>query len=264
MSRVTMLASRNYQVFRLLLIRDLKETYANTTLGFIWALVLPLMVLAIYAFVFTKVLQVRLPGAVGAGFVAYLAIALWPWTALSEGLVRAASSLTDAAGLIGKVKIPLQVVVLSKITAVFLLALVGYVLVLLVLAATGTPISLLGLPVAMMLLLMVFLLTVALGMTAAVTQVFFPDLRHALPAFIMLGFFLTPILYSIEMVPERYRVVYQLNPLAYLFERLREVLLTDRWQPTVHDALAGIAVIALVALALAYFNRLRPVVEEYL
>ncbi|MFK7955826.1 MAG: ABC transporter permease [Lysobacterales bacterium] len=255
---------RDYQVFRLLLIRDLKETYANTTLGFVWALLLPLAVLAIYAFVFTRVLQVRLPDAVGAGFVAYLAVALWPWTAFADGLMRATSSIVDAANLIGKVQMPLYVVVLSKLTAVFLLAMLGYVLVLLVLALTGTPVSLLGLPVAIGTVLLIFLFTASLGLIAAITQVYFPDLRHALPAFIMLGFFLTPILYSIQMVPDRFQVIYRFNPLAYLFERLREVLLTDRWQPVAGDGIALIGVVLLLILALKYFQRLRPRVEEYL
>ncbi len=257
-------ASRDFQVFRLLLTRDLKETYVNTALGFVWALVLPLAILAIYAFVFTRVLQVRFPDAIGAGFVAYLAIALWPWTAFADGLMRATSSLTDAARLIGKVQLPLHVVVLSKLTAVFLLTMLGYGLVLLVLSLTGTPVSLPGIPVALVLLGMVFLLAASLGLIFSVTQVFFPDLRHALPALIMLGFFLTPILYSVDMVPDRFRGVYQLNPLAYLFERLREVLLTDDWQLVIGDGLVALALLALLAIAVSYFNRLRPRVEEFL
>lgn len=259
-----MQASRDFQVFRLLLTRDLKETYVNTALGFIWALVLPLAVLAIYAFVFTRVLQVRFPDAIGTGFVAYLAIALWPWTAFADGLMRATNSLTDAAKLIGKVQIPLHVVVLSKLTAVFLLTMLGYVLVLVVLSLTGTPVSLAGIPVALVLLAMLFLLTAALGLFFSISQVFFPDLRHALPALIMLGFFLTPILYSVDMVPDRFRTVYQFNPLAYLFERLREVLLTQQWQPVMGDAIVAAALLAVLGLALAYFQRLRPRVEEYL
>ncbi len=259
-----MQTSKGYQVFRLLLLRELRETYANTTLGFVWALVLPLAVLAIYAFVFTHVLQVRLPGTVSAGFVAHLAVALWPWTALADALMRATGSLSDSAQLIGKVQIPLHVLVLSKVTAVFALSMLGYVLVIIVLATTGTPISVAGLPMAMVLLVMVFLLAAAIGLITSVSQVFFPDLRHALPAFIMLGFFLTPILYTIEMVPERFQAVYQFNPLAYLFERLREVLLTDQWQPVASDGAMVLAVLALLYAAFRYFQRLAPNVEEYL
>ncbi len=251
-------------VFKLLVWREIREAYVASSGGLLWALLVPLAQLAIYAFVFTKILQIRLPGTDATAFVPFLAIAFWPWTAFSDGLLRATTSLSDNRQLIGKVQVPFHVLVLAKMTAPFLLALGGYVAVIIVLASTGTSVHLSALPGAIWLLLLLYAFTAALSLIASVTQVFLPDLRHALHPILMLGFFATPILYSPSMVPEKYRGWFDLNPLAYLVERLRSLLLQGHWQPTLLDLFATLVFGGFLLLAIIYFNRLAPRVEEYL
>ncbi|MEM9532920.1 MAG: ABC transporter permease [Pseudomonadota bacterium] len=256
--------SRHIHLFNLLLNREIRESYVNARLGLAWALLLPVAMLAIYALVFTKILAIRFPESVGVGFIAFLAVAFWPWNAMADGLLRGATALSDSRSLIGKVQLPMAVVILSKVTAAFVTALLGYVVVLLLLALTGTTLYPAGIPVALVLLLVLYLFTASLGVLLSVTQVFFTDLRYLLPPLLLLGFFLTPVLYRLEMVPVEWQPAFRLNPMAYVVTRLRDVLLTPAWQPRLTDLLLVAGVAVLGALTVWYYRRLRPAIEEYL
>ena len=83
--------------------RQVRQDYLENITGFAWLFIQPLMLLAVYAFVFTHIFQARIPNADQFGFVPYLAVAFWPWTAFSESVIRASGAITAHAALIGKV-----------------------------------------------------------------------------------------------------------------------------------------------------------------
>ncbi len=250
-------------LFQALLVREIRAQYIDSIGGLLWTLLLPLVQLAVYAFVFTKIFKMRMPDAELVGFLPYLAVAMWPWNAFAEGLNRGASAITDNAALIGKVALPKHVLVAVAVTAPFLISLVGYAAVLVVLRITGTDLNLLGLIGLLPVLFGIYLLTLALALVAAATQVFIRDLRHALVALLMIGFFATPILYSLSLVPERYHIWYQFNPFTHLVELIRDLLL-----PGSYAGQSGWWVIALspllLLLAFRYFNRLAGRFEDFL
>ncbi len=254
----------NYQLLKILTLREIRERYLSSIGGFAWVVVIPLAQLAIYAFVFTRILQIRIPDAETTGFVPFLAVALWPWTAFSDGLTRGTTAITENQALIGKVAVPHAVLVLSNVTAAFCLALAGYVAVLLVMALLGVHIHLLGLLVSVWVLLQIYLLTLALALFCAAVQVFMRDLSHALTPLLMLGFFATPILYSLEMVPTAYRGWLSLNPFSYFVDRLRDGLLGGQWQWGLQDWVMPLAVLVMLGLGYAFFKRLSPRFEDFL
>ena len=98
------LLSNNF--FRQLVSRAIRTDYLENLTGFAWLILQPLMLLAVYAFVFTTIFKARIPDAAGVSFVSYLAVAFWPWTAFSEGILRSANSISANAALIGKVAFP--------------------------------------------------------------------------------------------------------------------------------------------------------------
>ena len=115
--------------------RELTTRYLGSLSGFAWALVHPLALLAVYHFVFTSVF--RTSGFEGKSFLAFVAVALWPWLAAQEALSRGTVSLSSYAGLIRKVAFPHELVVYASIAATLTLQFGGYVAVLLVLRAFG-------------------------------------------------------------------------------------------------------------------------------
>ena len=89
--------------FKNLVVRQIRQDYLENVTGFSWLILQPLLLLAVYAFVFSTIFKARIPEAADIGFVPYLAIAFWPWTAFSEAILKASSSITANSALIGKV-----------------------------------------------------------------------------------------------------------------------------------------------------------------
>ena len=160
--------------FRQLVSRAVRTDYLENVTGFAWLLIQPLMLLAIYTFVFTTIFKARIPDSAGIGFVPYLAVAFWPWTAFSEAVLKASGSISANAALIGKVSIPTEMIPLSTVTATFGMNLAGYAAVLLVLALFGTPLQWVGILPAIPLLALLFLLGRSLSRLR-------PPLRTAVP-----------------------------------------------------------------------------------
>ena len=115
--------------------RELRNRFAGSFSGGLWALFQPLIQLAVYAFVFVHVFKARVPGADAPGYVPFLVTALWPWTAFSEALLRSTTAIQDNAALIGKVALPREVARRWRASASsFIVHLVGFVAIVLVLA----------------------------------------------------------------------------------------------------------------------------------
>ena len=134
--------------------RELSSRYIGSAWGFAWSVLHPLAQLAIFAVVFSQVFRVAVPaGYPNASYTAFVAVALWPWVMFSEGLTRAMGSVAANGGLIRKVAFPHRLLVYSAILAVCVIHLAGFIVVILALRAMGgQPISLLGLPAAILLM----------------------------------------------------------------------------------------------------------------
>lgn len=253
-----------WRLLRQFYLREIRTRYLGSVSGFIWPLVQPLALLGIYAYVFVVIFNARVPEARGAGFVPYLAIAFWPWTAFSESLQRAVPVIQGNAGLISKVAIPLGLLVDSTVAATFTLQLVGYAAVLVVLAIAGVPIHPAGLPGAVVVLGVLFCFTLGLAYLLSALQVFVRDLEHGLAPVLMLWFFGTPILYSVSLIPEQYRWVADVNPMTWYVSTLRDLLLYGEWSPSPGDLVAVAVAVGLLLLGRFVFHRLSPRFEDFL
>lgn len=251
-------------VFRLLLWRYTRERYLQNWAGPLWVILVPLAQLAIYAFVFVEIFKARVPEADTVGFVPYLAVAFWPWTAFADAVQRATVSIVENRDLIGKVALPTHVLPAASGSATFLLTLLGYVAVLLVLAFTGTDLNWTGLPLTVLMLLNAYLLAMGLALIFSALQVYVRDLSHALGPIFMLWFFSTPILYSLDLIPAGLRGLASLNPFYYIVARIRDGLLFEGPMFAFGDLLFFLASVAFVALGAWIFARLSRHFEDYL
>jgi len=119
--------------FQNLVVRQIRQDYLENMTGFAWLILQPLILLAVYAFVFSTIFKARIPEAAEIGFVPYLAVAFWPWTAFSEAILKANGSITSNGALIGKVAFATEQIPVATVTATFIMHLVGYIAVLVVL-----------------------------------------------------------------------------------------------------------------------------------
>lgn len=254
----------NSAIFLQLVSRSIRTDYLENVTGFAWLILQPLLMLAVYAFVFTTIFQARIPDAEGAGFVSFLAVAFWPWTAFSESILKASSTITANAALIGKVAFPSEMLPLSVVAATFTMHMVGYLSVLLVLALSGTELDWLGLLLVIPLLLLLALFAAGLALFASALQVFIRDIAQILPPLMTFWFFTTPILYSPTMLPEKLAVVFGWNPIAWYVYRIRELLLTELSSPSLMDIVVPVLSVLTLLCGLFLFRRLRGHFEDFL
>ncbi len=244
--------------------RAIRVDYLENITGFAWLILQPLMLLAVYAFVFSTIFKARIPDAGDVGFVPFLAVAFWPWTAFSEAVLKASNAITANAGLIGKVPIKTELLPLATVTATFIMHMIGYLAVLLVLQLTGTDVQWLGLIVAIPVLFLLYLFACALGLLLSALQVFVRDLAQILPPLMTFWFFMTPILYSVALLPAQLQLVMQWNPMSWFVGRLRDSLLFGNLDLGLTDALAVISTGLLLWLCSRFFRRFSGHFEDFL
>ncbi len=241
--------------------RELTTRYLGSITGLAWAFVHPLVLLVVYHFVFTTVFRTERFGS--ESFLAFVAVALWPWLAAQEGIQRGATSLGSYAGLIRKVAFPHELVVYASVCATLVLQLAGYVAVLVVLVAYGEPLHLEGLLVAIPLWGVMAIGVIGVTLVFAALQVFVRDVEHVLMPALMILMYLTPILYPLKLVPESMCPWVAVNPFSWLVGRLREALIDGRLMFGWGDAVALAVALCLLAIGLWVFRRLSPHFEDF-
>ena len=250
--------------FQNLVVRQIRQDYLENLTGFAWLILQPLILLAVYAFVFTTIFKARLPEAAEIGFVPYLAIAFWPWTAFSEAVMRANSSISANGALIGKVAFATEQIPLATVTATFIMHLIGYITVLVVLQLMGTNIHWFYLLLAIPVMLLMWVFACAIALFTSAIQVFVRDLAQIIPPLMTFWFFTTPILYSASYLPDSIQVIAQWNPMAWFVSQLRELLLFGK---TDFDlvSLGMVLFIAVFAwVSLRFFRRFSAHFEDFL
>jgi homopolymeric O-antigen transport system permease protein len=253
--------TRNRALARNFFRRELTSRYLGSISGLAWAFVHPLALLAVYHFVFTTVF--RATGFAGQSFLAFVAVALWPWLAAQEALQRGTVSLGGYAGLIRKVAFPHEIVVYASVAATLALQFAGYLAVLLVLRFAGEPIHLEGLVVVVPLWCIMAVAVTGVALLLSALQVFVRDVEHVLMPVLMIFMYLTPILYPLTLVPDSLRPWVAANPFGWLVGRLRDALLDGRLALQWSDALAALVAVALFVAGLTVFRRLSPHFEDF-
>ena len=244
--------------------RELRERYRGSFTGFGWALLQPLLQLAIYAFVFVQIFKAKVPGAAAPDYVPFLVAGMWPWFAFSDAIVRSTTAIESNAALIGKVAMPREILVLAPCSASFLLHTCGFIAILIVLAAAGQGVQISHLPLVLLLYVPMFAYTVGISLVFAALQVFVRDLVQILNQLLMLMMFAAPIFYDRNNLPERFQGWLDLNPFTFYVESMRSVLLgygDFPWQ-----GLMIALPVALFTLVFGQwlFNRLDPHFEDFL
>ncbi|HLX10196.1 MAG TPA: ABC transporter permease [Thermoanaerobaculia bacterium] len=248
----------HFFLLRELVKRDFQGRYAGSLLGFAWSFVQPLWLLALFTFVFSTVLKIRVvdAGNPGGHFAPFLFSGLLPWMALQEGVLRSSTAITDNSVLVKKLRFPAEILVVAVVLAALLHEAIAAVVFLVVLAVLGD-LAWGGLPMLLLALPLQVLLTLGLGLLLSAVQVFFRDTAQLLSMLFGGWFYLTPIVYSLASVPPRLRPWIELNPLTPLVELYRQAFLRGRL--ALVPGTAGLAAVAAVLLCAGFwlFRRLK-------
>ena len=237
--------------------RQVSTRYRGSVLGFLWTLLNPLLLMAVYSLVFTVYARVAMDN-----YGAFVFTGLLPWLWFSSSLTEGANSIVGNASLITKSMFPPEVLPVVSVLSGFLNFLFALPVLFLVLFIAGLPPTLpvLMLPV-LLLLQSVMILGLVFLLAALNTQ--YRDVQHLLGNLLTFWFFLCPILYPISNVPERFRSLHSLNFMGELVVAYQDVLFHGR-VPDWHS-LAALAVVALALLLVGewQFRRVRDSFAEW-
>jgi homopolymeric O-antigen transport system permease protein len=239
--------------------RDIKVRYKQTVLGAAWAVLQPLTTMIIFTYFFGKLARVPTDGV---PYPVFCYTALLLWTFFSNGVTNAANSLTGNSNLITKVYFPRLIIPSAAVGAGLLDFAIASVLLVGLLLYYGFPVTweyLMILP----LVVLTTLFALGVGIWFSALNVRYRDVRYALPFLTQVWFFVSPIIYPASLVPEEWRWVLHLNPLAGVIEFFRAALFGRDlpWIALVYAA--GLTVIVL-AYASYTFRRMERSFAEYI
>lgn len=212
-------------LLRNLVARDLKLKYKGSTLGFLWSLANPLLMLVVYTFAFRYVLRVQIDN-----FPLFFIAGYLPFVFLSGAVSTSATCILENGSLLNKIYFPRIALPYSVVLShgiQFLLALVS-LLPVFWLMGMRLSVAILLLP---WVVVMQTILVLGLAQMVASAHTFFRDTRHFVEVFLTVWFWITPIVYTPEMIPSRLRVVLDWNPLASMLEAYRAILLEGALPP---------------------------------
>jgi lipopolysaccharide transport system permease protein len=234
-----------------LVLRDLQVRYKQTLFGVAWALIQPLGLMLVFSAVLGRVSGIR-PSDVP--YPLFVLAGIVPWNLFSQSLLASSNSLLASSSLLTKVYFPRLLLPLSAAVSHVLDGLIGALLLLGVAWATGYPPNERW-PALLPILMIGFVASVGLGLWLAAVNVRYRDVRYAVPFLIQIGFFATPIAYSLDSLPQGLRILSWLNPMTGVVEASRWVF-TGRGDDIVSSLIVSIGVGLLILISgAAYFTR---------
>lgn len=207
------------ELVRNLVVKDLKIKYRDSTIGFLWSLVNPLLLIVVYNFVFSHILRIEIEN-----FAYFLLVGILPWNFFAQSMTMSTGSILENGGLIRKVAIPMEVFPVATVLfnlAQFGLALLAFLpMSVLFFGVHFSWISLWFFPV----LSLHLFFTLGLAFLISTATVFYRDVRHFTEIALMLLFWLTPIIYDVRRIPESMQSVIYLNPQSFFILGYQDVL----------------------------------------
>ena len=236
--------------------REFRARYLHSLFGSAWALLNPAAMIAIYTVIFSQVMRARLPGVDDTlAYSIYLCAGLLPWNYFSEVIGRSLTVFLDNAALLKKVSFPrisLPAILLLSATINFAII---FGLLLLVLAVVGRfPGWAVVAFVPLLVLQQAFAL--GLGILLGVLNVFFRDVAQLVGVVMQFWFWLTPIVYSTAVLPERVRGAFALNPMAQIVGAYQQILVDGAWPDWSQLRLHAVGAMLVLGLAFVVFDRL--------
>jgi lipopolysaccharide transport system permease protein len=231
--------------------RDLKVRYQQTALGASWAIIQPVLTMLILTAVFGHLVGVKV---VGTSYPVFVYCGLVPWLFFANAITHASNSLVEHEEMITKIYFPRLILPMASVLAGLVDFAIAFVLLVLLMTFSGAvpTIAIWTLPLLIVLATMAAL-SVSVWLSALNVQ--YRDIRYAVPFLTQILFFLTPIAYPGGLVSSKYRVLFDLNPLAGIVEGFRWALLPSQEFPGAFLATSVIVVVILLVTGMYYFRR---------
>lgn len=243
-----------WPLLKKLTLREIKARYKQSFLGLFWVVLSPFFQMLIMSFVFGNLIG-RISG-VGLPYPVFLYAGLLPWTFFSLSLSGSMDVFYQNSSLIKKIYFPRQVLVLSTLLAKAFDFVLSSLIFFGLMLFYRVPLSwfiFLFIPIY----LLHFVFTYSLALILASLNLFYRDVQYLFNLVLTLWFYLTPVIYTVELFPERYRWIFKLNPMSVFINSYRQVLLGQGWPNWVSLGTGALITLLLFLLANALFQKLQ-------
>lgn len=199
--------------------RDLKGRYKQSILGFLWMFVNPLLQMCIYSIVFSIIMRIDIEK-----YYLYLFVGLVPWIFFNTALTGGAMVVIGEQDMLKKIYFPREVLPIANTLSQFVNMALSILVIIVIALCSGVRPSALALLTLPLVMVLEYALALGVEFLTSSLNVYFRDLEHILAIVSMAWMYLTPIVYSEEHVPERYRGLLNFNPLTSIIKAYRDIL----------------------------------------
>ncbi len=232
--------------------KDLRGRYKGSILGFMWTFINPLLQLVIYTLVFSIIMR--------AGYEQYylfLFVALIPWLFFQSCVQDGSTSILREKDMVKKIYFPRAVMPIATVTSGFINMLLTFIVIFVVLIVSGrgvNPIALLALPIVMA---VQYILCLGIALIVSALTVYFRDLQYILGILTMGLQYVSPVMYEINIVPDRFKFIFGLNPMTPILNIYRQILYYKQFPNLMTLIYALCFGVGSVIIGFAVFNKLQ-------
>jgi lipopolysaccharide transport system permease protein len=245
---------RYRELFYFLAWRDILVRYKQTVIGIAWAIVRPLLTMVVFTFVFSKVARLPSPGSVPYALLVFAA--MLPWQFFSTALSESSNSLIGNANLISKIYFPRLIIPAGAVITAFVdfLITIGLMAALMAWYHFAPDWRCLMLP---FFIALGFGAAMGVGLWLCALNVQYRDFRYIVPFVVQFGLYISPVGFSSNIVPEKWRLLYALNPMVGVIDGFRWCLLRGESGSSLSDLLISIVVTGLLVVSgIWYFRKM--------
>ena len=238
--------------------KEFRGKYKKSFLGVLWSFLNPLFQLLIYAIVFPFILKNNVDN-----YIVFLIVALMPWNFFNNTIIQSAACIVNNAGIVKKVYFPREILPISTTTSNLINFIITQIIVLIALIVSGVGIgkSIIIFPI---IVLIQYILQLGLSFIFSAITVYIRDVEYIINIFMMLMFYLCPIVYEASMIPRNFLKFFKLNPMFHIISMYRTILY-DKQIPNMLNVL-WLLTTCLIVLVLGYqiFKKLQKRFAEEL
>ena len=239
---------RYRELFYILSWRDIKVRYKQTTLGVLWAIIRPLLTMLVFTFVFGTVAGMKNNSVVPYAIIVFAGIL--PWQFFSNALSESSNSLVGNERLITKVYFPRMIIPASSVITSFIDFFISFIILLALFVVYNyiPPVQIFAIPLFW---IMAFIVSIGPGLYLTALNVRYRDFRYIIPFIVQFGLFISPVGFTSDVIPGKWKWLYSLNPMAGVIDGFRWCIVEDSPNPLLHYTFYISLGVALLLLWLA-------------
>ena len=237
--------------------KEIRGKYKGSWLGILWTFLNPLLMLAVYSFVFPYILRVNVEN-----YTIFMIVALIPWNFFTTAIQMGTGSVVANGNILKKVYFPREIIPISITTSQLVNFLITCLIMFAFIIFSGVGFSYHALLFPLLIVIQ-YLIILAFNFILSAMTVFVRDIDHFVSVILMLGFYATPIVYQANMLPEKFQWVLKLNPMAQLVEAYRSIFYYHQMPDWKMLGIWGIASFVFIIMGYRIFKKLeKSFVEE--